>query len=122
LTLLGPARERRFPSDVLLSRSRFLAPASHSLRFYREYFKPTGEVTIHKDRLRWRVIFHGMEFFINVDQVTQPDLGYFLEIKSRTWSRSDAENKAQAAIELISYLGVSTAETVTSDYVEIVQT
>jgi 5-methylthioadenosine/S-adenosylhomocysteine deaminase len=122
LTLLGPARERRFPSDVLLSRSRFLAPASHSLRFYREYFKPTGEVTIHKDRLRWRVIFHGMEFFINIDQVTQPDLGYFLEIKSRTWSRSDAENKAQAAIELISYLGVSTAETVTSDYVEIVQT
>ncbi len=46
LTLIGPAREHRFPSDVLLSRSRYLAPATHSLRFYREYFKPSQEVFI----------------------------------------------------------------------------
>jgi 5-methylthioadenosine/S-adenosylhomocysteine deaminase len=69
LTLLGPAREKRFPSDVLLSRSRFIAPATHSLRFYREYFNPLGEKTIQKDRLRWRILFRGTEFFINLDTV-----------------------------------------------------
>lgn len=120
LTLLGPAREGRFPSEVLLSRSRYIAPANHSLRFYREYFKPSSETYIEKDRLRWRVLFHGTEFFINLDHVKQPDLGYFLEVKSRTWSRRDAEHKAQLAIELIRALGVSPEKTVSKDYIEIV--
>ena len=122
LTLIGPAREDSFPSEVLLSRSRFLAPATHSLRFYREYFKPTGELTIEKDRLRWRVLFHGTEFYINLDNVTQPSLGYFLEIKSRTWSRRDAEHKAQLASDLISYLSISPEASEPHDYLEIART
>lgn len=121
LTLLGPARERDFPGGILLSRSRFLAPASHSLRFYREYFKPDRESFVKKDRSRWRALYHGMEFYINLDRVEQPDLGYFLEIKSRTWSRVDAERKAQVAQELIAFLGASPAETVAQDYVEIME-
>jgi 5-methylthioadenosine/S-adenosylhomocysteine deaminase len=121
LTLIGPARERHFPSDVLLSRSRYLAPATHSLRFYREYFKPTEEIFIEKDRLRWRVLFHGTEFYINLDRIEQPSLGYFLEVKSRTWSRRDAEHKAEEATGLIAFLGASPEETVTQDYVEIVE-
>ena len=56
LTHIGEARERDFPSGALLSRSRFIASATHSLRFYREYFKPCHETFIEKDRLRWRVI------------------------------------------------------------------
>jgi hypothetical protein len=36
LTLTGPAREAAFGA-VLLFRSRFLAPAAHTPRFYREY-------------------------------------------------------------------------------------
>jgi 5-methylthioadenosine/S-adenosylhomocysteine deaminase len=119
LTLLGPAREKRFPSDVLLSRSRFIAPATHSLRFYREYFNPMGEKTIQKDRLRWRVIFRGTEFFINIDTVEHPELGHFLEVKSRTWSFRDAEHKAELTSELLLYLGASPEETVTQDYVEL---
>jgi 5-methylthioadenosine/S-adenosylhomocysteine deaminase len=119
LTLLGPAREKRFPSDVLLSRSRFIAPATHSLRFYREYFNPAGEKTIHKDRLRWRILFRGIEFFINLDTVKQPELGHFLEIKSRTWSYKDAELKAELTTELLIYLGVSPVKPVTQDYVEL---
>ena len=63
----------------------------------------------------------GMEFFINLDHVEQPDLGYFLEIKSRTWSRSDAERKAQVTNELITFLGASPTETVSQDYVEIAE-
>jgi 5-methylthioadenosine/S-adenosylhomocysteine deaminase len=121
LTLIGTARERRFDSDVLLSRSRFIAPATHSLRFYREYFKPSAEVTIQKDRLRWRVLYHGVEFFINVDKVEHPDLGYFLEVKSRTWSRRDAEHKATLIPDLIRSLGAPAEETVAQDYVEIVE-
>ena len=119
LTLLGPAREGRFESDVVLSRSRFLAPATHSLRFYREYFKPAREVFIQKDRRRWRVLFRGTEFYLNLDRVEQPDLGYFIEAKSRTWSRRDAEHKAELARELIACLGAAPADAVAEDYVQI---
>jgi len=121
LTLIGQARERQFPSDVLLSRSRFIAPASHSLRFYREYFKPAREAEVEKDRLRWRILFQGTEFFINLDRVIKPDLGYFLEIKSRTWSRRDAEHKADIAINLMRFLGTADKETVTQDYLSLAE-
>jgi 5-methylthioadenosine/S-adenosylhomocysteine deaminase len=119
LTLIGPAREYQFPSDVLLSRSRYLAEATHSLRFYREYFTPTSEVFIEKDRRRWRVLFRGTEFYINLDRIDQPDLGYFLEVKSRTWSRRDAEHKAHMATNLIEFLGAQAVERVTQDYLDL---
>lgn len=121
LTMIGQAREYQFPSNVLLSRSRFLAPAAHSLRFYREYFKPSSEVNIEKNRQRLRVLFQGTEFYINIDRVDQPQLGYFLEIKSRTWSRRDAEHKAQVVVDLLDFLGASAAERVTQDYLELAQ-
>jgi 5-methylthioadenosine/S-adenosylhomocysteine deaminase len=122
LTLIGPAREHHFPSDVLLSRSRFIAPATHSLRFYREYFNPSDETFIEKDRLRWRVLFKGTEFYLNLDQLKSPDLGFFLEVKSRTWSSRDAEHKALLAQDLISFLGTSPEKTVAKDYIEYIQT
>jgi 5-methylthioadenosine/S-adenosylhomocysteine deaminase len=50
----------------------------------------------------------------------EPELGYFLEIKSRTWSRKDAEHKAQLTTELLALLSASTGETVTEDYIDIV--
>ncbi|OGO37919.1 MAG: amidohydrolase [Chloroflexi bacterium RBG_16_57_11] len=121
LTLIGQAREHKFPSDVLLSRSRYLAPATHSLRFYREYFKPEGEASIEKDRQRWRVLYRGTEFFINLDRVDHPALGYFLEVKSRTWSRKDAEHKAEVAIQLIQFLVASAQITHSKDYLDLIQ-
>jgi 5-methylthioadenosine/S-adenosylhomocysteine deaminase len=121
LTLIGPAREGQFPSDVLLSRSRYLAPANHSLRFYREYFKPVTERSVEKERRRWRVLFHGTEFFINLDRVDQPPLGYFLEVKSRTWSRRDAEHKARLASQLTEVLGAPPGSAVIQDYIELVK-
>jgi len=122
LTLLGQKREGKFEDQVLLSRSRYIAPASQSLRFYREYFKPKSEVAIEKDRLRWRILYKGTEFFVNLDQMIEPQLGYYLEIKTRTWSRKDAEHKAQLASELLSVLGTSGGEKVTEDYIDIVRT
>jgi len=120
LTLLGVIREGEFEHDVLLSRSRFLAPATNSLRFYREYFKPSSEVNIEKDRLRWFIKYKDTEFYVNLDNVTTPNLGYFLEVKSRTWSRKDAKNKAQLVHELLAVLGASEDEVEAKDYVEIV--
>ncbi len=119
LTHIGEARERDFPSGALLSRSRFIASATHSLRFYREYFKPSNETFIEKDRLRWRVIFQDTTFYINVDRMDQPDIGTFLEIKSRTWSLRDAEHKAELTKALIAALGASPDEIVREDYVEL---
>ncbi len=120
LTMIGPAREHQFESDVLLSRSRFIAPATHSLRFYREYFNPTSEVVIEKHRLRWRVLFQGTEFYINLDRVDDPPLGHYLEVKSRTWSRRDAEHKASVARDLMDHLGAPAEKTLTQDYIEII--
>ncbi len=120
LTLLGRKREDKLAHDVLLSRSRFLAPATQSPRFYREYFKPKEETLITKDRERWLVKFEDTEFFVNVDAMIEPVIGNFVEIKSRTWSRTDAEHKAALANELLAVLGIGNSETVTKDYIEVV--
>ena len=117
LTLLGEPHEHTYPSDVVLSRSRFLAKADQSLRFYREYFKPDREIEVHKDRLRWLVEFKDTEFYVNLDRMDKPDRGYFLEIKSRTWSQKDAEHKSKLALDLLQHLGASPEETEPREYV-----
>jgi 5-methylthioadenosine/S-adenosylhomocysteine deaminase len=119
LTLVGQKREGTYENEVLLSRSRFLAPATQSLRFYREYFKPIREVELNKDRLRWLIRYKDTEFFVNLDDVQTPPLGHFLEIKSRTWSRGDAQRKAELVTELLSLLGAAGQPTVTQDYIEL---
>jgi 5-methylthioadenosine/S-adenosylhomocysteine deaminase len=121
LTLTGPAAERAYPNFVLLSRSRFIAPATHSLRFYREYFTPESEMEITKDRMRWLVRFEGEEFFINIDRILQPEIeGYFLEVKSRTWSRRDAEKKSDLISKLIGELGIADPVPVEVEYMDLI--
>jgi len=122
LTLTGPAAERTYDNSVLLSRSRLIAPATHSLRFYKEYFEPEATVQIDKDRQRWLVHFAGEEFFINIDQVLKPELdGWFLEVKSRTWSRRDAERKAELISSVLKLLDVDVSQAVTLEYPDLVQ-
>jgi 5-methylthioadenosine/S-adenosylhomocysteine deaminase len=121
LTLVGVTREDAFDHDVMLSRSRYYAPATHSLRFYREYFDPDEEMGIEKDRLRFKIQYKGVDFYINIDTLIQPDLGHFLEVKSRTWSRDDAELKSRMIAELMEYLGASSENAETQDYTEIVE-
>ncbi|MFN2145421.1 MAG: amidohydrolase family protein [Anaerolineales bacterium] len=120
LTHVGPRREEEFPSKVLLSRSRFLAPSTQSLRFLREYFTPDDELFIQKERLRWLVRYKSEEFYVNIDTVSKPQIGHYLEVKSRTWSRIDAQEKAALIAELITLLGANPDKTVTQDYAEIV--
>lgn len=120
LTLLGEASEQEYPNAVMLSRSRWLAPAEQSLRFYREYFAPDKEVEVNKDRRRWRVLYRDTDFAINLDRVTKPEIGgHYLEIKSRTWSRKDAERKAALITELLRLFGVEPAKAEPRDYPDL---
>ena len=121
LTLIGPTSEDKFEQEVLLSRSRYLAPATQSPRFYREYFKPHLEKEIEKDRVRYLVRYHDVEFFINFDQIVKPDIGHFIEVKSRTWSRQDAAMKSRMITELIEFLGADLEEATSDDYIEMVR-
>ena len=119
LTLTGPSREAAFGA-VLLFRSRFLAPATHSPRFYREYFKPAREREVEKDRRRWLVAFRGAQFYVHVDHLAKPHAGaHFLEVKSRTWSRRDAQDKAAIIAELLKVLGARPDEAIEEDYVAL---
>lgn len=121
LTLTGPAKEREFAHSVVLSRSRYIAPADRSLRFYREYFQPVGEREVHKERRRWRIRYRGTEFAINLDRLIKPEVpGYFLEVKSRTWSMRDAERKAELIGELLERFGVTEERLFAPEYVDLV--
>jgi 5-methylthioadenosine/S-adenosylhomocysteine deaminase len=89
-------------------------------RFYREYFRPTRERTVEKDRRRWLIAYRGVQFYVHVDRLLNPTAeGFFVEVKSRTWSRRDASDKAALITELLERLGVRPNETVAEDYVEL---
>lgn len=121
LTLIGSAHLKEFSNSILLSRSRFLAPATRSLRFYREYFDPPQEVAVTKLRRRWRINYKGADVAINIDQVLEPEIeGYFLELKARTWSSKDAERKAALIAELLGVLGVHEEKALQREYVDMV--
>jgi 5-methylthioadenosine/S-adenosylhomocysteine deaminase len=120
LTLVGSQKEREYPHSILLSRSRFIAPADRSLRFYREYFKPQREVAIVKDRLRWEILYDDDSFFINIDRVISPEhKAIYIEIKSRTWSIRDAEHKAQVIGDVLAKFGISDEFVMRNEYVDI---
>ena len=121
LTLTGPVEEREYDKSVLLSRSRFVAHADRSLRFYREYFQPVEEIQVHKERKRYRIIFEDTAFAINLDRLIDgPSDATYLEIKSRTWSRGDAERKAMLIGQLLELFEVEDQELVRDQYFEIV--
>lgn len=120
LTLTGQKKEREFENSVMLSRSRFIAAATRPLRFYREYVQALRETTIVKERRRWHIDYRGLRLYLNIDRMLDPVLdGYFLELKSRTWSRSDAEDKAQAIAELLQMLGIAEEALIRREYVEL---
>ena len=119
LTLTGRARKDRFGA-VLLFHSRYLAPAAHSPRFYREYFRPAAEQVVEKERRRWLVAYRGVEFYVHLDRLENPaSEGYFIEVKSRTWSRRDAQDKAAAITKLLALFGTRPDDTISDGYVEL---
>jgi 5-methylthioadenosine/S-adenosylhomocysteine deaminase len=100
-------------------RSRFFAPATHSPRFYREYFKPARERNVEKDRRRWLVAYRGVQVYVHVDRLLNPQAdGCFVEVKSRTWSRRDAQDKSAIVTELLNRFGARPDDTIEEGYVE----
>jgi 5-methylthioadenosine/S-adenosylhomocysteine deaminase len=123
LTLTGPVEEREYEKSVLLSRSRFVAHADRSLRFYREYFQPAQETKVEKSRERYRIIYEDTAFAVNLDRLSQEDAEEpcYLEIKSRTWSRADAGRKALLIGRLLELFDVEDKELVKDQYFELVR-
>jgi len=120
LALTGPAKEAEYENSVVLSRSRFSAPADRSLRFYREYFQPTRIVEVSKHRERYHIRYKGVDFALNLDQVTSPKQEQlFVEIKSRTWSEQDALRKAALISELLRIFGAQPEAMVKEEYVDL---
>ena len=73
-----------------------------------------------KDRLRWQIRYRGTEFYVNFDSLSTPAIPErFLEVKARTWSRRDAEQKAGMIVEIVKALGADKAEAFREDYVEM---
>ena len=76
--------------------------------------------TLQKERRRWRVLYKGVLFFVNVDRLIQPNTpGLFLEIKSRTWSASDAEQKASTIHEILEIMGIPPEAIIRKEYLEM---
>jgi len=123
LTYTIPTKAREFDVAVLLSHSRFIAPADRPLRFYREYFQAGQECEVHKDRLRWHILYKGVLFYVNLDRLMVPEMeSQFIEIKSRTWSARDAEYKAALTTEILSeVLCITPDDRVRMEYVELCQ-
>jgi len=119
LTLVGPAKEREYANSVVLSRFAYTSRADRSLRFYKEYFQPQRVIGLEKRRCRFRIKYQGMDLAVNLDRLTKPAQdGPFLEIKSRTWSKRDAERKAERIGALLAFLGISPEDVVKREYAD----
>ena len=118
LTLTEGGKEREFENAILLSRSRYISPATRPLRFYREYVQAPSERVIAKERRRWHIDYQGLRLYVNLDRLLEPEqAGHFLEIKSRTWSLRDAERKAAAITELLERLEIPDGALIREEYV-----
>ena len=57
---------------------------------------------------------------MHLDRLITPSTdGWFIEIKSRTWSRRDAEDKAGVISELIALFGANPDDTISDGYVQL---
>lgn len=119
LTLTLPARREEYPNAAILSRARYTATADRSLRFYREYFQPDEVREVEKRRQRAHISYQGQHFALNLDTLPNLPGGTFLEIKSRTWSRADAENKVRLIGELLGLFHIPQEDLVKREYVEL---
>ena len=120
ITLVGPTIEHLFDDTILLTRSRYSVPADKSRRFYREYFKPSQEICVAKYRKRYHINYKNTQFALNLDTILNVTNAIYLEIKSRTWSAKDAQQKAGLIKELLTLFGVELENRVLKEYLHLV--
>jgi 5-methylthioadenosine/S-adenosylhomocysteine deaminase len=66
------------------------------------------------------VAYRGVEFYVHLDRLLNPKAeGFYLEVKSRTWSERDARDKAAVITELLALFGASPDDTISDGYVEL---
>jgi 5-methylthioadenosine/S-adenosylhomocysteine deaminase len=122
MTLMGPTIEKEFENTVLLSRGRYTASASHSLRFYREYFKPIAVREVLKHRQRCHIVYKDTDFAVNLDLLGASNgQDVYLEIKSRTWSAKDAVHKSELIGELLELCGFESHQQFKIEYVDLLE-
>lgn len=120
ITLTEAPVHGEYPHAILVSRARYEGTANQTLRFYREYFQPDQISEVAKQRRRWRILYRDKDFAINLDELLDhPDPGPYLEIKSRTWSRRDAAEKAELIGDLLRHFGIGEADLVREEYVDL---
>jgi 5-methylthioadenosine/S-adenosylhomocysteine deaminase len=120
MTLVGPTGEKEFENSILLTRARYTASANHSLRFYREYFRPVTEREVVKHRRRCHILYKETDIAINLDQLVSVDPNtFYLEIKARTWSAKDAMHKAELIGELLEKFGVKREDQFKAEYTDL---
>ena len=120
ITLTEPALQGQHPHAVLVSRARYDAIADRTVRFYREYFQPDKITAVEKRRRRWRILYQGKDFAVNIDElVNHEQPGPYLEIKSRTWSQSDAAEKAELIGALLKHFGIDDSDLIMQEYVDL---
>jgi 5-methylthioadenosine/S-adenosylhomocysteine deaminase len=120
ITLTEPGIHGEYPNAIVVSRARYDARADRTVRFYREYFQPSRVTSIEKQRRRWRILYQGKDFAINIDELrNHPNSEPFIEIKSRTWSRSDATEKARVIGDLLQLFGIDTSDLINLEYVDL---
>ncbi len=120
ITLTEPAVHGEYPNAIVVSRARYDARADRTVRFYREYFQPDRVTSIEKQRRRWRILYQGKDFAVNIDELRNHQHNEpFIEIKSRTWSRSDATEKATVIGELLRLFGIDESGLVNLEYVDL---
>jgi 5-methylthioadenosine/S-adenosylhomocysteine deaminase len=57
---------------------------------------------------------------VHLDRLMKPlQEGYFVEVKSRTWSRRDAGDKAAVITDLLALLGASPDDTLSDGYADL---
>ena len=122
MTLIGETGENppEWRGDYAFAQPLF-GSSNTELTLLSKYFKPVAIEEIVKDRRRFLIKFEGTEFFVNLDDVTKPNLGKFVEIKSRTWSRQDAQLKVKLMQKLLETLGLASQPLVTKDYIYLVE-
>ena len=96
------------------------AETHHHIHMNSNLILRAEEREVEKNRRRWLVVYRGVEFFVNLDELLKPAVeGCYVEIKSRTWSRRDARDKAAVITELLKLFGASPDHTLKEDYVEL---
>ena len=98
--------------------------AGHEAACYYQFHAGQSAPTItasSDDLIAEMVAYRGVEFYLHLDCLLNPATeGFFLEVKSRTWSRRDARDKAAVITELLARFGASPDDTLSDGYVQLV--